>query len=325
MKIVRSIDLSILVVSFNTRELTLACLRSVFEQTRGLAFEVLVVENASTDGSGPAIAEKFPQVTLIQQDANLGFAAANNLASQQARGDLLLLLNPDTVVLDGAIQKLVEFSRQNLKAGIWGGRTIFADGSLNPTSCWRRPTLWSTFCRGVGLSTIFRRSRIFNPDGYGSWRRDCVSHVDIVTGCLLLISRELWQRLGGFDPAFFMYGEEVDLCLRARTLGCRPMITPQATIVHYGGASDQARADKLCMQAETKLQLIRRHWSRPAAKLGVAFVLLETATRAVGLWLVTRFGGRDRLKPQCAAWVGTWRRRHQWLDANRQVSAPNGR
>src|SRR5690606_2943956 len=118
-------------------------------------------------------------------------------------------------------------------------------GSLNPTSCWGRSTPWSEFCHAVGLSAAFRGSRLLNPEGLGSWRRDSVREVDIVTGCFLLLPRALWERLGGFHPDFFMYGEEADLCLRARRLGVRPIITPEATIVHYGGRSENKRIQKM--------------------------------------------------------------------------------
>src|SRR5690606_35725860 len=125
------------------------------------------------------------------------------------------------------------------------------------------------FCVATGLSSLFRGSSLFNPEGYGGWKRDTVREVDIVSGCFFLIRRELWERLGGFDPAFFMYGEEADLCLRARKLGARPMVTPEATIVHYGGASERVRADKMVRLLQAKALLIRRHWGPVAARSGV--------------------------------------------------------
>ena len=158
---------------------------------------------------------------------------------------VISLLNPDTLVLRGALDKLLAFAKEKPQAGIWGGRTLYADGSLNPFSCWRRLDLWALAMRATGLVSLFRESPIFNAEAYGGWRRDTVRGVDIVTGCLFLTSRRAdWLRLGGFDPTFVMYGDEADLCRRAQAIGARPMITPEAEIVHYAGASETVRAEK---------------------------------------------------------------------------------
>ena len=130
---------SVIIVSYNTRQLTLDCIKSALSQSGTMPCKLLVVDNASGDGSAEAIAAEFPQVELIRSEKNLGFAAANNLAARHANSDWLLLLNPDTVVLDGAIDKLVAFADTHPEFSIFGGRTLFADRSLNPFSCWRRP------------------------------------------------------------------------------------------------------------------------------------------------------------------------------------------
>jgi N-acetylglucosaminyl-diphospho-decaprenol L-rhamnosyltransferase len=126
-----------------------------------------------------------------------------------------------------------------------GGRTVFADRTLNSTSAWRFMSIWSLFTQAFGLAKVFDSSDFFNHEGYGGWGRDEVREVEIVTGCFLLIDRELWEQLHGFDESFFMYGEEADLCYRAKSYGAKPLVTPNATIVHYGGASETARAQKI--------------------------------------------------------------------------------
>lgn len=306
--------LSILIVSYNTREMTLDCLRSVYEQTRDVSFEVLVVDNASTDASADAIAAKFPQVRLWALDDNLGFAGGNNFAAQHATGDWLLLLNPDTVVLDRAIDRLVEFAERRQTDdpayGIFGGRTLFGDRSLNPTSCWNRPTVWSMVCLGTGLLSVFRKSSIFNPEAMPGWKRDSVRDVDIVTGCFFLLRRELWNRLGGFDPAFFMYGEEADLCLRARQRGLRGLICPDATIVHYGGASEKVRAAKMIRLFRAKAQLFHRHWSPMAARFGVAMLDLWTLSRLAAFTVAGAV--RARYQDSAATWRDVWKGRSEW-------------
>lgn len=303
--------ISIIVVSYNTREMTLDCLRSVVSETR-TPYEIIVVDNASGDGSADAIMAEFPHITVLAETENHGFAGANNLAAERAGGDYLLLLNPDTVILDGAIDRLFEFAQRHPRARIWGGRTLFGDRSLNPASCWRRPDLWNVFCRTAGLTGIFRKSEVFNSEAYGGWDRSTERQVDIVSGCFFLISRADWERLGGLDLDFFMYGEEADLCLRAeRELDASPRVTPDATIIHYGGASEKVRADKMVRLLSAKAELIKRHlpgWQRRMA--GFLF----------RLWPLTRWSAHRllgatglRKRPEdIATWGEIWKRRDEW-------------
>ncbi len=216
--------------------MTLECIRSVFAETTNISFQLIVIDNASHDGSADAIEKEFgTRLMLIRSAENIGFAAANNLASRQAVGEYLLLLNPDTIVLRNAIERLHAFAKENPRGGIYGGRTLFADGSLNIASCWRTMSPWSLFCSAFGLTAAFPRSNLFDPEAFGNWKRDTVREVDIVVGCFLLLKLKLWRDLGGFDLKYWMYGEEADLCLRAKALGYQPMITPEAEIVHYLG------------------------------------------------------------------------------------------
>src|SRR5262249_12144867 len=137
-------------------------------------WELIVVDNASTDGSPEAIAARFAGAHVVALADNVGFACGNNVAAERACGKYLLLLNPDTVVLDGAIQKLHAFAESHPKAGIFGGRTVFADGKLNPSSCWARPTPWSALSLAAGLAHFFPGSRVFDRESLGWWARDDV-------------------------------------------------------------------------------------------------------------------------------------------------------
>ena len=308
------IDVSILIVSYNTREMTLAALESVYAETRKAPFEVIVVDNASSDGSAAAIAAHPGKPKLIALDHNIGFGRGNNLAAEQATGEYLLLLNPDTVVKDRAIDRLVSFAHHNPHAQIWGGRTLFANGRLNPSSCWRRMTLWNLLCRATGLTTIARRSAIFNSESYGGWQRDTVREVDIVSGCFFLITRSLWQRLGGFDPLFFMYGEEADLCLRAKRLGARPVVAPQATIVHYGGASETKRASKMVKLLAAKASIVQRHFHRHARHLGLTLLAAWPLSRVIALKIAALVTRNERVSRSAAEWAEIWRRRGEWRE-----------
>jgi len=155
--------LSIIVISYNTRDMTLACRASIYAQAT-TPFEVIVVDNASSDGSAEAIAVDFPDVTLLAETVNHGFGRAHHVAMPHAVAPMVLLLNPDTVVLHGAVDKLLAFAVLRPQAGIWGGRTLHADSRLNPAFCWGRMTLWSLFCRASGLSAVFAGSEVFSAD-----------------------------------------------------------------------------------------------------------------------------------------------------------------
>ncbi len=304
-------DLSIIVISYNTREMTLACLQSVYDQTT-VPFQLIVVDNASDDGSAEAIAAAFPDAVLIAEAENHGFGPAHEIALKHAAAPWLLLLNPDTVVLDGALDNLLAYAKETPEAGIWGGRTLYGDMSLNPTSCFARMTLWSVFCRVAGLNGIFRSSTLFNPEYYGTWDRASEREVDIVTGCLFLIRREMWDDLGGFDEAFTMYGEEVDLCLRARALGARPRVTPTSTIIHYGGASQAVRSDRSVRLLRAKMELIKRHFPVQSRWLGLALFRLWPLSRRIACGLGGRLLGRAALTDQARIWAEVWARRKEW-------------
>lgn len=304
-------DVSVLIVSFNTRELTRACLRSLFAETREVTFEVILVDNDSRDESAQMVAEEYPQVQLIASKENLGFGRANNLAGERAKGDYVLLLNSDTVVQDQAIDRIVAFARQHPTCGMYGGRTVFADGSLNPTSCWGRPTLWSEFATASGLAHFLPRSSFFNPRALGGWQRDTEREVDVISGAFLMLTREAWRKLEGFDTRFFMYGEDIDLCLRGRQLGYRGRFCPAAQIIHYGGASDRVRVDKMVKLFKAKAQLYRKHWRR-CAGLGVLGLDLWALTRLVGFRVLSTL--RRSRAPSYQCWRDIWAQRRAWRD-----------
>lgn len=306
-----SVELSILVVSYNTEAFTLEALRSLLRHPPPVSFEVILIDNASSDGSFAAIQREFPEIDAERLPENVGFAAANNLAASRARGRRLLLLNPDTVTLEGSHAALWSFAEREPKRGIWGGRTLFPDLSLNPTSCWRRMTPWSLLCGAVGLTHLFPASRLFNSEAYGDWQRDSVRDVDIVTGCFLLIDTDLWRRLNGFDRTFFMYAEEADLCLRARKIGARPGISPAAEIVHLGGMSEVTGAEKIIKTARGRVTLMRKHWGRSAAALGRTLLMMWAGIRMVGSRFLS--GRRDAPGAARTKWGEVWRRRREWL------------
>lgn len=303
-------ELSVIVVNWNTRDMTIACLESLYRETQDTSFEVLLIDNGSHDGSADAIAARFPQVRLMRESTNHGFAKANNIAAEVARGRKLLLLNSDTVVLDRAVDKLADFAASTPQARIWGGRTVYGDGSLNIGSAWGKQTVWSAFCFASGLSLLLSRFSLFDPEAMRGWDRGSEREVDIVSGCFLLIDRNLWEDLGGFDQDFFMYAEEADLCLRAKARGARPRVSPEATIVHYGGASATSNSQAVRRVLRAKVALARKHMRPVPAGMVHLLFLFAAGLRRSAYALISRVTGKG--SEQAKLWDAVWHDRQSW-------------
>jgi N-acetylglucosaminyl-diphospho-decaprenol L-rhamnosyltransferase len=298
--------LSVLIASYRTRDRTLACVRSIYQETRESRFEIILVDNGSADGTVEAISRDFPEVEVFPLENNVGYARAINLAASRAHGDTLILLNPDTVVLKGALDRLREFADAHPGHGLYGGRTVGPSGNLDPRSSWALPTWWSLTCFGFGLSTAFPTSRLLNPESLGGWRRDSVREVGVITGSLCLIPRSVWDELGGFDPLYFMYGEDADLAQRAARRGYRPFVTPSATIVHEVGASSATTHDKSVLLMRGKVTFIRRNWQGFLRIWGLTMLVAGVALRASL--------SRARLGPhRDLGWPMLWQARREWI------------
>lgn len=314
-------EVSIIMVSYNTAQMTVDAIRSLYDTAPDVDFELLVYDNDSADGSADRIAEAFPasdypSLTLVRLAENVGFAKANNIAAKQARGRYLLLLNPDTVVLKGAVQGLLAFAHARPEARIWGARNVLGDGRLDPGSVWRRMSLWGVFCFATGLQQAFPNSALFNPEGYGGWDRTSERAVDIVTGCFFLVDADLWRKLDGFDERFFMYAEEADFCRRAQELGAQPRFTPNSEIVHYGGASESLRARQIAKIFAGKISLARKHW--PGWQVALVQQLYKGAVLArwLGYGLLARMAGSDRRRAASQEWGAVWKMRATWINGH---------
>lgn len=315
------IVVSVVVVSYNTRAPLRRCLVALRDST-DLSTEVIVIDNASSDGSADVVEREFPEIHLIRSSTNLGFAAGVNRAARHAVGDYLLLLNPDAEIQPGAVGALVDAARRHPLAGPIGGRTVDPEGTLDPRSCWALPTAWSVFCFGSGLSTVFRRSPIFDPESLGRWPRDTERVVGAISGALLLIERELWVRLGGFDEDYFMYSEDIDLARRARDFGRRSLVTPGAVALHLGGASSARRSDKMILVMTGKAHYFRKNWSPLRRRWALAMLWSGVALRAALQRLGPEPSGGER------AWTEVWRHRAKWLpgfDATGSLRSTDGR
>ena len=257
-----NINLSIVIVNWNTCKITCDCLRSVYEQTKSISFEVIVIDNASSDDSVAVIKKEFPQVLLIANSENLGFAAANNQGMEIAKGKYVLLLNSDTVVLDHAIEKTIAFADQNPQAGVIGCRILNPDMSLQ-RSCFMFPSLLNMFIGALYLNKFFPKSKFFGRERMTYWAHDTMREVETVMGAFMLVRKEAIDQVGIMDDSFFMYAEEADWCYRFKKTGWQVLFTPDTKIVHLGGQSSNRVYTKMILQLRAGiLQFIRKHHSK---------------------------------------------------------------
>ena len=256
-------DLSVIVVNRNTRELLLACLGSLFDGAAPLRIEVIVVDNASTDGSVPSVESRFPQVRLIRNDTNTGFAHPNNQGIAASRGRYLLLLNSDTVVRHGALKRLVDFMDQHPEAGACGPRLVYPDGSLQ-RSCASFETPWRWFCDMLDLGKVLPRSTALSNLRV-RFDHASTSPVDWVMGAALLVRREVVDEVGMLDERFRIHCNESDWCYRMHRAGWPIYYVHSAEVVHYCGETRKREADRSALEAEMARNLIdyyRKHHGR---------------------------------------------------------------
>lgn len=317
-------DVTVVIVSYNTEDWLATCLRSLEDACSRHTIEVIVVDNASHDGSANVAATTYPSVRLLQNATNVGFGRAVNLGATSARGRYLVLLNPDGRLAPGAIDALVDFAEANPDHVIVGGTTITPEGQPDPRSCWGAPTLWSLFCSATLLSTLRPRSR-FDPESLGWYKRDRPQVVDIVSGCLMLVRIEDWRYLDGFDERYFLYGEDADLCLRAsEATGRTCAVTPDAVMVHAVSASSASAIHKKVFLLRGRITVARTHLDGWRGRVGPMLIVMGVAIRAMleGLGVKRRAGWRE-------AWArrADWRhgyRHHRESTPSSQVGAEPG-
>ena len=270
---------SVLIINWNTRELLDECLTSVFETTNSLDFEVIVLDNASSDGSAEMVAEKFPCVKLKQNQENVGFSRGNNQAAELARGEFFLLLNSDARLLPGALETLLTFASKTEKAAVVGAQLVNPDG-LFQFSYADFPNLWREF---LTLSTLGRR--IFGKN-YPSHREEVEcgpKMVDYVNGACLLIRGDVYRKSGGLPDQYFMYAEEVDFCLTVKLAGGQVWYHPVAQVIHHGSASSQSRlAAREGDMYQSRVRFMRKYRGNLAASLLKVEMVALTAPKV--LW-----------------------------------------
>lgn len=230
-------DLSIVIVNYNVRDLLIDAIDSVVEASHDLETEIIVVDNASTDGAVELLDREYPAVITVRLEKNIGFGRANNVGIERSRGRYILLLNPDTVVEEETLREMIRFMEAHPAAGVATSKILRPDGTLEPAALRGFPSPWSAFSRIVGLSRLFPRSRLFGR--YNQTWRDPEQRqpVEAISGCFMFYRGAVLRELGGFDPDFFMYGEDLDLCRRTGLAGWEIWYNPGTSIVHIKGES----------------------------------------------------------------------------------------
>ncbi len=234
------IDLSVIIVNYNVKELLEQCINSIFTASADLNVEIIVVDNNSFDGSIAYMKSKFPsnpQLKLIDSPVNLGFAKANNLGAKEAKGEYLLILNPDTILQEDTLDKTLKFYKENKGIGALTCKLILPNGQLD-LACRRSfPTPFVAVYRIIGLSRLFPKSKTFGKYNLTYLDENNTYEVDAIVGAFMLIKKEIYDTVKGFDEDYFMYGEDLDLCYRIKKAGYKIFYYPETSIIHYKGES----------------------------------------------------------------------------------------
>jgi hypothetical protein len=271
------LDLSAIIVSWNTRAMTVDGVRSILEDSRSLQREVIVVDNASTDGSPEAIAREFPEVRLIRNEENIGFARANNQGLAIARGRYVALINSDVVVLPRCIEAMVRFMDEHPDVGLAGPRILNPDRTVQ-YNCFRLPNYWNVVCETFALPGIMPKRSWAQGTRMSDWKHDSVRDVEMLIGCFWMARAEALRVVGPLDEAFFMYGEDMDWCRRYRQAAWRIVLNPDAEAVHFGGGSSSAHPARFFVELQKS---ILQYWRKHHGLLGWFYCLFFTVLHQV--------------------------------------------
>lgn len=230
-------DVSILIVNYNVKDYLIQCLRSIEASKGAVTYEVIVVDNASVDNSHAEVLPLFPSVKWIQMTENVGFGRANNIGLEHCDGRHVLFLNPDTIVAHDTIVTMVQFLDKHSDVGLAGCKVLNPDGSFQLACRRGLPTPWASFCKLFGLQSLFPKSKLFARYNLTYLSTEATYPVDALIGAFMMGPRELIEKMGAFDPAFFMYGEDIDLCYRMSSAGHKVMYVHDTSIIHFKGES----------------------------------------------------------------------------------------
>jgi GT2 family glycosyltransferase/lipopolysaccharide/colanic/teichoic acid biosynthesis glycosyltransferase len=256
------IDLSIIIVNYNVKEFLLNLLESISHASKNISIEIIVIDNNSHDGSLEAVKNRYPSVITIANQTNVGFGRANNQGLEISKGKYILLINPDTIVREDTLSKMISFMDNNQDVGLSGCRVLNPDGTLQ-LACRRSfPGPWVSFTKVTGLSSLFPNSKIFAKYNLTYLSENESYEVDAVSGSFMMLNREAYDKTKGFDTDFFMYGEDLDLCYRIQKSGMKVYFNSETEIIHYKGESTKrSQIDETKIFYDAMHQFVRKHFS----------------------------------------------------------------
>jgi GT2 family glycosyltransferase len=267
-----TVDVTIVIVSYNVRQYLRQCLESIDRCRHAHRLQVIVVDNASHDGTVAMLSPLFPWVEFIGLNENIGFGRANNIGIERARGRYTLILNPDTILAEDTIARMIEYMDAHPEVGICGCKLLNADGTFQEQCRRGFPTPWAAFTKLFGLQALFPRSRVFAQYNQSFRSPDETYYVDAVLGAFMFCRTEQLRAIGGFDPDYFMYAEDLDLCYRMLKAGYRTAYVPTTSIVHFKGESTRrSRINDVRVFYEAMLQFARKHYGSNRLFLSVLY------------------------------------------------------
>lgn len=290
-------DLSIIIVNYNTKELLRNTINSVintlstsYNQFCVIDYEIIVSDNSSKDGSQAMVKEYYPQIKLIENNTNLGFPKANNIAIKQAKGKYILLLNSDTKVLDNCLQKCVEYMDNHSNTGALGCKLILADGSLDHACKRGFPTPEASLYYMLRLHKLFPKNKIFNSYTLGIFGEDEINEVDSLTGAFMMVRKETIDKVGLMDETFFMYGEDLDWCYRIKEAGYRIIYYPEVTTIHYKGGSSKKKRIKTIYEFYRAMYLFyNKHYRNKYSILVTLLVYIGIFLKLILSYIINLF------------------------------------
>jgi GT2 family glycosyltransferase len=292
------VRLSIIILCWNDLRVIPECLRSIYATTRSDAFEVIVSDNGSTDGSIEFIRQNYPQARVIENGRNLRFAKANNVGIRASRGEYVLILNPDTIIHDGTLDRMMAFADRHAEAGAFGCRVLNSDGSYQESA---RPfaSLRGELIAGLYLRAAGYLGSWFSSDTYAGWKGETERTVDWVTGCFIFARSEVLRRIGGFDEQFFYYYEDMDLCRRIWQAGSSIIYTPEVSITHLKGQSTNQRMPPITFALDsqvTRYLYFYKYYGERGARQARLISLLALCLRRAGYAVIQMIAPQESRK-----------------------------
>ncbi len=309
---------SVVIVVWNAKKYVLECLATLREHCAQVCSEVIVVDNASTDGTPELVAEMYPEFRLIRYTENLGFAKPNNIGIALSSADDICLVNSDVKFLDDCISPMIDYLAQNQEVGMVGPRMLAPDGMVW-RSTMRFPTIWNHFSRALGLDIAFKGSRLFGGLLMSDFDHRTTSPVEVLNGWFVVVRRRALERVGPLDPQFFMYGEDVDWCYRFHQAGEKIVFFADAGAIHYGGASSSNAPLRFYLELyRATWQYWRKHHSGISQIGFLAAFTVHHSIRLLGCGIVYLCAPRQRQDAAtkikrslaCLQWVGAAKFKH---------------